>query len=151
MHRPPAVAWDLATTRWQLRVSIALVLLATLVWLGFLTQQGWGYPSFILLLALLAGVLLAAMAGQNASGGQLRWDGEQWHWTDAQDHAVRTMVCMLDLQVVLLLQVNCDQGTRHWFWLDAGDKPIQWKALRRAIVASAKVSQDEVDTVQRDA
>jgi hypothetical protein len=144
MHRPPAVAWDLGPTLWQNRILTGLALLASLVSLGFLVEQGWGLSSFILLVALLVGCLLAAMARHNAHQGQLRWDGEQWHWIGAQGVALRTMVCMVDLQVTLLLQVTSDQGKRHWFWLDSGDKPAQWRAMRRAIVASTSVSHDGI-------
>ncbi len=144
MHRPPAVAWVLSPTLWQRRILATLALLALLVWVGFITEQGWGLSSFAVLIALFLGVLLAAMAWHNASRGQLRWDGEQWYWTDAQDRTVRTMACILDMQVMMLLQITCDQGKSHWLWLDSSENPAQWKALRRAIVASTGISFDEV-------
>jgi hypothetical protein len=127
-----------------MRVLAALTLLAALVWVGFIVEQGWGLTSFIVLAALFLGVRLVAMARQKAHNGQLRWDGEQWYWTGTQDRALRAMVCILDLQVLTLLHVTCDQGKSHWIWLDSGYKPAQWKALRRAIVAETSVLQNEV-------
>ena len=150
MHRPPAVAWDLSPTQWQMRVLAALTLLAMLVWVGFIAEQGWGLSSFIVLVALLVGVWLVAMARRKALRGQLRWDGEQWYWTGLQDRAVRAMACILDLQVVMLLQITFDQGKSHWIWLESGYKPAQWKALRRAIVASTGVHHNEVDSEPLD-
>jgi hypothetical protein len=112
------------------------VLLAGLVWAGFVAQQGWGPVSLALLAALLAAACMAAVAWHNTPNGQIRWDGEQWHWSGAQDRMVRSMACVLDLQSVVLLHIRCDQGKSHWLWLESGDKPKHWKALRRAIVAS---------------
>lgn len=150
MHRPPAVAWVLLPSRWQWRTLTALSLLTALVWIAFISEQGWGHTSLIVLGALLVGVLQTFMAWHNAPKGQLRWDGEQWYWTDEQDRAVRTMACILDMQAMMLLQVTCDQGKSHWLWLDSGDKPAQWKALRRAIVASEGVSHEAVIPAPRD-
>ena len=144
MHRPPAVAWDISPTRWQSRATATLVLIAVMVWTGFVAEQGWGQSSFVVLVALLVGIWLASADRQKASKGQLRWDGEQWHWTGEQDRAVRDMASILDLQVMMLLQVTCDQGKSHWLWLESREKHTQWKALRRAIVASARISHDEV-------
>jgi hypothetical protein len=126
-----------------MRILAALTLLAVLVWVGFTEKQGWGLSSFIVLVALFVGVGLVAIARHKALKGQLRWDGEQWYWTDAQDHAVRTMVCILDLQGVMLLQIACDHGKSHWIWLESGYKPTQWKALRRAIVAGTGTPHSE--------
>jgi hypothetical protein len=121
------------------------------VWAGFTIRQGWGVTSFALLLVLLAAVLLAAMAQRNAPIGQLRWDGEQWYWIADQDFTVRTMVCLLDFQLTLLLQVTFDNRQRHWFWIETDSKPFQWNALRRAIVATTNISHDGVEPERRDA
>ena len=144
MHRPPAVAWVLLPSQWQRRILAALALVAVLVWVGFISEQGWGLSSFVVLVALFIGALLGVMAWRNLSKGQLRWDGEQWYLTNKHDRSVHTMVCMLDMQAMLLLKVTCDKGKSHWLWLDSGDKHAQWKALRRAIVASTGISHDEV-------
>jgi hypothetical protein len=114
-------------------------------------RAGWGVTSVALLLVLLAAVLLAAMAQRNAPKGQLRWDGEHWYWATAQDLTVLTMVRVVDFQLMMLLQVTLDNGQRHWFWLDADSKSSHWIALRRAIVATTKVSHNEVDPERRDA
>jgi hypothetical protein len=59
------------------------------------------------------------------------------------------MVCVLDFQAMMLLQLICDNGNKYWFWLDAGDKPAHWNAMRRAIVASTKISREQVDQEPR--
>ena len=105
----------------------------------------------ILLLAMLAGALLAAMARHNAARGQLRWDGERWHWSGEPDRTVRAMACVLDLQSMMLLHLTCESRTSHWLWLEAGNKPERWKALRRAVVASTADTHDEGDPELRDA
>ena len=87
-------------------------------------------------MVLLVSALVLAVAQRNIPKGQLRWDGRQWHWSGAPDRMVLSMDCVLDLQSVVLLHIRCNQGKSHWLWLEAGDKPKHWKALRRAIVAS---------------
>jgi hypothetical protein len=143
MHRPPAVAWLLVLSRWQVWALSALVLIAALVWAGFLAKQGWGAASFLILVALLTSVLMVLVARQNTTKGRLSWDGEQWHWSGDPDSPLRSMSCVLDLQRVMLLQVTCGQGKLHWLWLEAVDKPAQWTALRRAIVVSTADSGEE--------
>ena len=136
MHRPPAVLWDLGPSRWKRRALGGLILLAVLVWVGFLRMQGWGVSSAVLLATLLAGTLTAAIGRSGSAEGQLSWDGEQWHWLTDRDLLLQTMVCVLDLQVMMLLRVGVEGGKSHWFWLDSSDMNASWKALRRAIVAS---------------
>jgi hypothetical protein len=149
MHRPPAVAWDLVPTRWQSRAPAVLVLLAAMAWGGFLLKQGWGPFSLTLLLVLIAAAVLATVERGHISKGQLRWDGEHWHWSGEQDRMVRSMACVMDLQSMVLLYIRCDQGKSHWLWLEAGRKPHHWKALRRAIVASKTLTLDDVITQPR--
>jgi hypothetical protein len=58
--------------------------------------------------------------------------------------ALTAMVCVLDLQVMMLMHLTCDEGDSYWLWLESSHKITQWKARRRAIVASAIVSSDEL-------
>jgi hypothetical protein len=140
----------LVPARWQSWALSALLLIATLVWAGFLAKQGFGTATFLILVALLASALMALVARQNTSKGLLSWDGEQWQWSGAPDGPLRSMSCALDLQKVMLLQVTCDQGKRHWLWLEAFDKPILWTALRRAIVVSTAHSGEEFKPEQSE-
>jgi hypothetical protein len=126
------------------------MLLAALAWGGFLFKQGWSPVSYTLLLVLIAGAALAAVEHSQVTKGQLRWDGEQWHWSGDQDRMVRSMACVLDLQSMVLLHVQCDQGKSHWLWLEADGRPHHWKALRRAIVASKTVTLYDVTTKPQD-
>jgi hypothetical protein len=91
------------------------------------------------------------MARRNAATGQLRWDGERWYWSGEPDRTVHAMSCILDLQSIMLLHLTCERRTGHWLWLEAGNKPERWKALRRAVVASIADTPSEADQEPRDA
>jgi toxin CptA len=148
MHRPPAVSWDVELARWQGHISAAIALCSTLVWAGFLMLQGWCTSSISLLLVLLASILLAVLAGRRMPVGKLRWDGDQWHWSSAEVDVVHSIVCVLDLQFLLLLRIHCGQGARHWLWLEAGTQPARWQALRRAVVAFSTSSRSAPEPKQ---
>ncbi len=149
MHRPPAVSWDVRPARWQRRLTTALALCAALAWAGFSVRQGWGAASPVLLLVLVVSVLLSIRAGRNAPVGQLRWDGEQWHWSGADDGAVRSITCVWDLQVLLLLKIHFEPGAQQWLWLEAGAEPARWRAMRRALVAATSISGSQPNQKRR--
>lgn len=149
MHRPPAVAWEVGPSRWQKWALTTLILLSVLVWAGFTAEQGFGMTSLFSLSVAATCSLPAVWAWRNAPTGHLRWDGEQWYWTATQDFTIRSMACVLDRQVVMLLQASFEDGRQQWFWLGAGNKPAHWSALRRAIVASANRSQNEHNSKTR--
>ena len=136
MHRPPAAAWKAGSAQGQRRLVLALVLLGCGVWLGFGASQGWGRPSLVLGVSLVACSVLAAWSHRGTAQGQLRWDGEHWHWCAASDLAVVHLHCALDLQRLLLLHISCAQGPRLWLWLESRQMDARWLALRRAVVAS---------------
>ncbi len=149
MHRPPAVSWDVGPARWQGRLLTALAFCAALDWTGFLVLQGWRTASFFLLLVVMASVLLAVLASRNTQVGQLRWDGEQWHWSGADDDAVRVLTCVLDLQHMMLLHIRCEQGARHWLWIEASAQHARWRAMRRAVVAGTSLQGRDTGSTQQ--
>ena len=149
MHRPPAVSWDVGPARWRGRVLTALALCATLDWTGFWVLQGWSTSSFFLLLLVFASVLLAGLSNRNTPVGQLRWDGEQWHWSGVDHDTVRVVACVLDLQRMLLLHIRCEQGACHWLWLEAAAQPTRWRAMRRAVVAATPLKGSETGSTQQ--
>jgi hypothetical protein len=126
---------------WQRRLLGALVLLGLLVSLGFGFGQGWGLTTLLLFLALLGCSAVAMLGLLGSATGQLRWDGEQWHWSGQYDAAVTDIRCILDLQRVLLLHIRCEQGARHWLWLESGAMDAGWLAVRRAVVAAQAAQQ----------
>lgn len=136
MFLPPAAAWTVDSAPWQQRALAAVGLLGALAGLFFCLSQGWGSSSF--LLAALLGICTAA-AGLSLSGaahGQLRWDGERWHWSSADEQAVSQLECVLDLQRFMLLRIACESGLSLWLWLYSPAMDARWLALRRAVVAS---------------
>jgi hypothetical protein len=139
MHRPPAVTWSVRPARWHAGALISLTLLATLLLIGFIEMQGWGDSSLALLLLLAASAILAFRRLRSAPVGQLNWDGEQWHWSDADAQAVESMACVLDLQTRILVRIVCESRTHHWLWLECSSPDVNWFALRRAIFASKRV------------
>ncbi len=136
MHRPPAASWKAGPTQWQRRLLFCLIGLALIALLGFGSGQGWGASSLVLALSLLGCSAAAAWGLRGAPNGQLRWDGEHWHWSGAADCAVTELFCALDLQRVLLLHIACEQGPKQWLWLQSSHMDAGWLALRRAVVSS---------------
>ena len=143
MDLPPAITWDVRPVRWHALVLAALALCACLVFIGLCVFQGWGASSLVLLLALLVSVLMAVTGLLRAASGQLSWDGARWHWWGAQKAAVLDLACVLDLQNQMLLQIRLEQGTRLCLWLERQGDGVAWSALRRAIVASADVPEEQ--------
>jgi hypothetical protein len=91
---------------------------------------------FALLVILALCTAQAAIDLSEAVNGRLRWDGERFHWSDAQDHAVTRLQCALDLQRVLLLRITCEAGPRMWLWLYSPAMDGRWRAVRRAVVCA---------------
>jgi hypothetical protein len=136
MHLPPAAAWTAgAMGRWR-RVVATLGLLGLLVLTGFGNSQGWGASTAWLSLTLVVCTAVSYLGLRRPATGQLRWDGEQWHWFGLAEHAVTQIGCAIDLQRLMLLWIRCDQGTVLWLWLENGTMDAQWLAFRRAVVAS---------------
>jgi toxin CptA len=138
MHLPPAASWAVGSAPWQRGLLAALGLLGLGTVGYFCLQQPWGASSLFLVVVLCACCAGAAMGLYRAPTGQLRWDGERWHWTGAPDHAVTHLACVLDLQRCLLLRVHCTQGPVFWLWLQSHAMDARWLALRRAVVGSSQ-------------
>jgi len=138
MHLPPAASWTAGRAPWRSIVLAALGLLGALVGLFFCLSQRWGISSWLVLLALCVSAAGALIGLHTGSAGQLRWDGERWHWSDADDYAVTRLACVLDLQRFLLLRIDCEQEPGLWLWLQSPSMDARWLALRRAVVASGQ-------------
>ena len=136
MHLPPAASWMVGQSQGQRHLLAALVLLGALATLFFCYSQSWGASSLLVLL-VLAGCSVAAVAGFGRSAqGLLRWDGERWHWPDPAGRAVADVVCVLDLQRLMLLRLDFDRRPCLWLWLQSPEMDGRWLAMRRAVVAS---------------
>ena len=113
MHLPPAAAWTAGASQWQRALLAALALLAACASAFFCLNQRWGVSSIVLLMVLAVCTAVAMAVLWRPARGQLRWDGAQWHWSDPEDHAVRQLVCVLDLQRCLLVRLDCQAGMRR--------------------------------------
>lgn len=121
-------------------LSLGLVLAITFCVL----QDGstrWVWP----MAAVLACALGTALQWRQAPRGQLRWDGERWQWSARPEAAVTQLHCVVDLQRRMLLRLCCGQvgpfgGGCIWLWLESDGMGPRWLALRRAILANAKIS-----------
>ena len=74
-------------------------------------------------------------------GGQLRWNGQQWHWLAtsspaASAQALTTLRVQIDLGSWVLLRWRAEAARRDtWVCLHAGDAGLRWHAMRVALVA----------------
>jgi toxin CptA len=145
MHLPPAAAWTAGATRWQRGVVAILALLGLLIAYSFGAKQGWAASTAWLSLILVACTVFSTLGLRQPVTGQLRWDGEQWHWSGLAEHTVTKIRCVLDLQRLLLLQVHCDQGASLWLWMECSTRDAAWMAFRRALVSSRNGISQSVD------
>ena len=108
-----------------------------------LTPALWGVDMPLWVCVPLAG--LAAAIGActwQSVGGQLRWDGQQWHWlaTSAPAgpaQALANLRVQIDLGSWVLLRWRADKTARRHTWacLRAGDAGPRWHGMRVALVA----------------
>jgi hypothetical protein len=75
-----------------------------------------------------------------------QWDWERWYWAGPDVVAVTSLVCALDLQSLLLLYVRHQQSPGFWLWLEDCGDGARWIALRRALVASKRPGENQVET-----
>lgn len=110
-------------------------------------------------LACLLATLLLVWALLRPARGRLRWDGQDWFWSDAGQAATEDLrgrlSVRLDWQSGMLLEfrpladdpafssessspqpalVLLDSG--RWLWVEQGQAPVYWNALRRAAWAA---------------
>jgi toxin CptA len=87
---------------------------------------------------------LAAMrCWKNSPVGQLRWDGQVWHWECLGYQAglpARGLSVGLDFQRILLLRLESQNGVVNWLWADRLAMPERWLDLRRAVYSRRKAS-----------
>lgn len=161
MRNAPSVSYPVG--RSFLRVllhggALAFVWLVSAAWamLARSDEVGrWGMGLVCLLVTLpLAWALV------RPERGRLRWDGQQWFWTDDAQAAVEDLPgqvhVRLDWQSGMLLEFTPlplslpspvegssvqrpseRSGRTRWLWVERGPAPAYWNALRRAAWAGA--------------
>ncbi|WP_394789483.1 hypothetical protein [Rhodoferax sp.] len=139
MHNAPSVSYPVGRSRIQAGLQFALWLLGALavtVWCLQVGHLGWR-QMLAVLAVVVAGV--AAWWGWRRMGvGSLRWDGQQWFWTESGEPGPVRVSAHLDLQQHLLLCLHTEYGGRIWCWAERQSEPQRWSDLRRAVYSPAR-------------
>lgn len=144
MSSPPAVSYNVVRSRWYF---FAIAMFGALAWLGCglfaMQQESIGSRGLVVGLCLLSQAL-AGYGWYRSPTGQLRWDGECWHWSGFSDGCTQYVQCIVDLQSRMLVQTHAHDGHTAWLWLAAstGSKTT-WQSLRRALVHGESLVQGE--------
>ena len=138
MHKAPTVVYPVGRSRFHAITLLAVGAVAACVqtwWMWRVDAVDWRQG-----LGLFAAALAAAAAFRGwllSPAGNLRWDGQHWSWNTRETSINGVVAPRLDFQQVLLLQFFGPAGRTHWFWLEQGADPDNWRALRRAVHARA--------------
>ena len=107
----------------------------------------WGWRT-VLLVVLWASN--ARLSFQNFKKGQSRcwlsWDGHSWRIqtllpefsTEVALQACYEINVHLDLQHLIFVSLQNEQGERHWFWLRQGTFPDRWHGFRCAVYSRSE-------------
>jgi hypothetical protein len=60
---------------------------------------------------------------------------------EATQKAITRLLCVLDLQRLMLVRVVCEPAAVRWLWLESPLMDARWLALRRAVVAAPRALQ----------
>jgi toxin CptA len=140
MHRAPAVSFDIGKSRSH---KVIISVLWALGWVAFsLFCLDQSTPTLIAFVALtLCGAGFIAWRGWHlAALGVLRWDGQNWYWSEFGAASPCQLVLAFDLQTWMLVSLRTHAKRTVWLWLDAPAAGPKWTALRRAIVAYGQLS-----------
>jgi hypothetical protein len=143
MHLPSAVSYPVKRSPWHLLAILLLWSSCLLAAFIFNTQQSsrmangllWGIPNVLLAVGLWQWFYSA--------NGLIQWNGQTWQWSDTQGTYVCELIFVLDFQNFVLLQLHSTQQKSRHLWLQGKATDRQWRALRRAIVASNEASTEQ--------
>ncbi len=144
MHNAPSVVYPLGRSRFQGRVLVALWfagLAVTLLWAVSAPRLDWRLG--VAVLALLTAAAAAWSGWRHAPSGQVRWDGQVWHWESPGYRSgtpVLALSVVLDFQRVLLLRLENQDHATLWLWAHRAAMPERWMDLRRAVYSRRKAS-----------
>jgi toxin CptA len=136
MQSPPATSYQVIRS-----LRAGRVLLALLIAFAGVPFVGWFTGMSMNRVCALAFLWCAAVAWvshywRTLPQGRLRWDGESWHWSGANE-PLAAVTIQYDFQISLWLLMVPAKGRVFGVWMDAdpGHMP-QWRALRRALVGA---------------
>jgi toxin CptA len=143
MHNAPSVTYPVGRSRIQGWLTLCLWLL------GLATVLGWcshvdapNWRQYLALACVLGAGAVALQGWRRMPVGTLRWDGQQWFWGAAGEPVGVTVVCRLDLQRHMLLQLCPQLGRPMWCWAASAELPERWHGLRRAVYSPARPQAD---------
>lgn len=153
MRSAPSVTYPVGRCAFQGWLLIAIGVLAVLAWVL------WWWLSAVPLTWLTAmgaagwllWSVLAWLSWRATPAGQLQWDalavgslenGRKgvWRWlgSDGSVHVLDKLVWALDAQGLILLRLRSGAGPGRWVWLEGRRDPLNWDALRRALMAHGR-------------
>ena len=144
MHRAPAVGFTVSRSSWHLRFIVVLWS-AGLGALLFLMRTSLGLDTKVLLVScwvLAGGISLKGWSCFLPS--RLQWDGQQWILAGLDGASALHLDLLMDFQNLMLVRVRGKSMRPVWLWLEPVLPDPQWRALRRAVVASPRESQPEI-------
>lgn len=137
MHRAPAVNFSVKRSRWQARLIAGASLLPLAALVVFARgQTQWDVRMPLLAISTLATSSVAFVGWRHSPHGDLRWDGQRWHWSGLSANENCSLAIVLDLQRVVLVRVQGDAANRVYLWLERAEDHANWRSLRRALVSS---------------
>jgi hypothetical protein len=131
MHAAPPVRVSVGgSLGWNLFLAVAGGAAAANVvaWL-WLHRQWPGEAMAAAMAAALGAAASVIHARRRSSGGDLAWDGAQWHWRGASG---QTRIA-LDFDGWLLLRFQSQRGPGEWIAVARGSTLGSWAALRAAL------------------
>jgi hypothetical protein len=142
MHAAPPVRVSVGRSLgWALFLALVSgVAAANFVAWGWLHAQWPGEAQAAAGAAALAAAGSALLARGRSGGGDLAWDGTQWHWRGANG---QTRIA-LDLDGWLLLRFQSQRGPGEWIAVARGSTLGSWANLRAALYSRRPADPPEV-------
>lgn len=139
MHRAPPTGYPANQTQVALiPVSIvwALGLSVFVFWVG--SNQVSATSAAVAGGLVLAAGVVALRSVAATSPTLLQWDGKVWTWSPDGPGDAGEMLCVLDLQRMLLLRLRAGDGRPCWFWVIRSGPGVPWDSFRRAVVDATR-------------
>ena len=142
MHGPPATSHTVVRSNGHGRLLLGIALAMLLASSYFTLTQDLALPTLLLWLGVLTAAAWAWRAWVRSPMGLLQWDGERWFWTEGGTTDACAVHIQCDLQALVLIRLTREGRPARWLFLEsadaAGNRRLQWRALRRALVAAPK-------------
>jgi hypothetical protein len=138
MHFPPEVRVVVSRSGLEHKSWWFLAALAGAQVAGFVALN----PGFFERIAVIAVYGAAMWVAWKLSVRQytetLHWTGQSWRWS-GHEAAQFQMRLSFDFQGLMLVSLHAPQAPVVWLWLQKSENPLQWLALRRAVVYASRV------------